>query len=174
MAEANVFHGHESSCGHTHLIEDGLHSCSVDPRRLEVNEDEVVVGAVGHYGVAQLLGGEGGGAQGGEWVSGRQKQADLVGARGVSLKGGRASIDSGRPDILRKELKSALPHLHPLAQGLAVGDDLLLVAPELLGVGLLQGHRQGGDGVVVGAALQALRSEGERGGRGEAGSENML
>lgn len=44
--------------------------------------------------------------------------------------------------------------LHALAQCLAVGDDLLLVLDELGGVGHLEGHRQGADGVVVRAALR--------------------
>jgi hypothetical protein len=40
-------------------------------------------------------------------------------------------------------------YLHALGQCLAVCHDLLLVLLELRGVGLLQGHCQGGDGVVV-------------------------
>ena len=39
----------------SHLVQDSLHAGAVDARWLEVNQDEVVVGAVGHDVVAQLL-----------------------------------------------------------------------------------------------------------------------
>jgi len=48
--------------------------------------------------------------------------------------------------------------LHTRPQGPALNAHLLLVLLELRSVGHLQGHSQGGDGVVVGATLQALRS----------------
>mmetsp|Transcript_29782 Transcript_29782/g.75856 ORF Transcript_29782/g.75856 Transcript_29782/m.75856 type:complete len:532 (+) Transcript_29782:210-1805(+) len=82
-----------------HLVQHGLHARAVDAVGLEVHQDEVVVGAARHDGVAQLL--------------------------------------------------QALGH------GLAVGHHLRLVRRKLLGVGHLERDRQRGDGVVVGAALQA-------------------
>jgi hypothetical protein len=141
------------------LWQRGLHLDGVLDGLVDVADDAFEVG------LAEATGGHGWGADSDTtWDEGGLVTWDRVFVEG-DVDEVADGLDTGAVDALVLEVdedhvgvsavrdEGVVELLEGDLQGLGVLDDLLLVGDELWGVGLLEGDREGGDGVVVRTAL---------------------